>query len=160
VRSERRRRGRRCSASWRCARSAWRSRARLKRGGGGRRRCCGAYAAFAVVAAVASALLAISAAWVLITVPEEAAPPSSPPPAWDLPARVALTIALVLAITGAAGTLGPALSGVLTPFPIATAVVAFSLAQDGPAASRSLLRGFVRALPGIALCFFLAALAL
>jgi hypothetical protein len=50
---------------------------------------------------------------------------------------------------------------VLTPFPIATTVVvAFSLAQDGPAASRSLLRGFVRALPGFALCFFLAALAL
>jgi len=68
---------------------------------------------------------------------------------------------LVLAITGAAGTLGPALSGVLTPFPIATTiVVAFWLAQDGPAASRSLLRGFVRALPGFALCFFLAALAL
>jgi hypothetical protein len=132
-----------------------------------------AYAAFAVVAAVASrfdappllgfaaALLAIAAARVLITVPEEAPPPSSPPPAWDLPARVALTIALVVAITGAAGTLGPALSGVLTPFPIATTVVvAFSLAQDGPAASRSLLRGFVRALPGFALCFFLAALAL
>ena len=132
-----------------------------------------AYLAFAVVAAVAAlidvtpvagfaaALAAIAAAWVLIPPPGSGAPPPSPPPAWDLPARIALTIALVLLITGLAGTLGPALSGVLTPFPIATTVVvSFSLAQDGPDATLSLLRGFVRALPGFALCFFAAALAL
>jgi hypothetical protein len=50
---------------------------------------------------------------------------------------------------------------VLTPFPIATSVmVAFVLAQDGPAALRNLLHGFVRALPGIALSFLAAAIAL
>jgi hypothetical protein len=37
-------------------------------------------------------------------------------------------------------------------------MVAFVLAQDGPAAVRNLLHGFVRALPGFALSFFLAAL--
>ena len=113
-----------------------------------------AYLAFAVVAAVASlidltpvagfaAALAAPAAWVLIPAPGSGAPPPSPPPAWDLPARIVLTIALVLLVAGLAGTLGPALSGVLTPFPIATSVVAsFSLAQDGPDATLSLLRGF------------------
>ena len=56
-----------------------------------------------------------------------------PPPAWDLPARAALTAVLVVALTGAAGGLGPAVSGVLTPFPIATSVIAgFVLAMDGP----------------------------
>ncbi len=131
------------------------------------------YLAFAVVAGVASrvgvsppagfaaALAAIAAAWVLIPAPGSGAPPPSPPPAWDLPVRVVLTIALVVLITGLAGTLGPALAGVLTPFPIATTiVVCFSLTQDGPDATLALLRGFVRALPGFALCFFLAALAL
>ena len=39
-------------------------------------------------------------------------------------------------------------------------MVAFVLAQDGPAALRNLLHGFVRALPGIALSFLVAAIAL
>jgi hypothetical protein len=93
--------------------------------------------------------------------PRPAFGPRSPPPSWDLPVRAVLTAVLVLTLTGLAGGLGPALSGVLTPFPIATTVmVGFVLAQDGPAALRNLLHGFVRVLPAIALSFLAAAVAL
>jgi len=110
---------------------------------------------------LAAALASLAAAALLIRAPPPGTAPAHPPPAWDLPARAGLTAALVLAVTGAAGALGPALSGVLTPFPIATSVLAaFTLAQNGAAAARGMLAGFVRALPGLALCFFVVALLL
>lgn len=83
------------------------------------------------------------------------------PPPWDLYARGACTAVLVIMITTAADRLGPAVSGVLTPFPIATSVLAaFALARDGPAAAASMLRGFVAALPAFAALLFAAALVL
>jgi hypothetical protein len=110
------------------------------------------------VAGLLIALAALLAAGLLLG-PRPPVGPRTPPPSWDLPLRALLTAALVLTLTGLAGGLGPAVSGVLTPFPVATTVmVAFVLAQDGPAAVRNLLHGFVRALPGFALSFFLAAL--
>ncbi len=111
-------------------------------------------------AGLALALAALLAAALLLG-PRPSVGPRSPPPSWDLPVRALLTAVLVLTLTGLAGGLGPAVSGVLTPFPIATSVmVAFILALDGPAALRNLLHGFVRALPGIALSFFVVAVAL
>jgi hypothetical protein len=93
-------------------------------------------------------------------------PPASPTealatrPGWDLPARAVATASLVLALTGAAAGLGPGLTGVLAPFPIATSVVAaFTLAQHGPAATIALLRGVLRGLVGFAtFCFLVAVL--
>jgi hypothetical protein len=83
------------------------------------------------------------------------------PPRWDLYARSMSTAVLVLTITTAADTLGPAVSGVLTPFPIATSVLAaFALAHDGPRAAGAMLRGFVAALPAFAGFFFTVAVAL
>jgi hypothetical protein len=112
----------------------------------------------AVGLALALAALVVAA---LLIGPRAPVGPRTPPPSWDLPVRALLTVVLVVTLTGLAGGLGPAVSGVLTPFPIATSVmVAFVLAQDGPAALRNLLHGFVRALPGIALSFFAAALLL
>lgn len=106
-------------------------------------------------AGLAAALLALAAAYAGIGVGERPAARIHPPPSWDLPARAGATAALVLAITGAAGALGPELSGVLTPFPIATTVLAtFTHAQDGPPAVRAMLQGFVKALPGFAAFFF------
>ena len=103
--------------------------------------------------------LALSA-WLIGPAPDAVAPDRAPP-AWDLPARAGLTAVLVVALTAAAGALGPVASGVLTPFPIATSVLAgFVLAVDGPDPARGLMHGFVRALPGFVLCFFAAALAL
>ncbi|MFJ1765517.1 hypothetical protein ACIOD2_34690 [Amycolatopsis sp. NPDC088138] len=79
-------------------------------------------------------------------------------PWWDLLARAAATAALVLALTAAAGRLGPEITGVLAPFPIGTTVVAgFALAQGGPAAAVATTRGVLRGLGGFAAFCFLAA---
>jgi hypothetical protein len=79
-------------------------------------------------------------------------------PWWDLPARAVATAALVLTVTGAAEVVGPELSGVLAPFPIALSVVcAFAAAQTGRVGVIGLLRGIVPGLDGFALfCFVLA----
>ena len=87
-------------------------------------------------------------------------PPVGHWPWWDLPARAVATAGLVLAVTGAAGVLGPARAGILTPFPVAISVIcAFVLAQEGPAAAIILLEGVLRGLTGFAVfCFGVAAL--
>jgi hypothetical protein len=61
-------------------------------------------------------------------------------------------------LTSAADRLGPHLSGVLTPFPVATAIIAgFTHAQLGADASAWFFRGFIPGLCGFALfCFVLA----
>ncbi|WP_215909617.1 hypothetical protein [Streptacidiphilus fuscans] len=89
------------------------------------------------------------------------APRALRPPAWDLPARAAVTAALVLALTTAAAHLGPDLTGVLAPFPIGTSVVAtFALAQGGAPAAHATLAGVLRGLWGFAaFCFLVAVLA-
>jgi hypothetical protein len=97
-------------------------------------------------------------------VPPHAASPGVPapsPPRWDLPARAAATAALVLAVTGAAATLGPAATGVLAPFPVATSVVAaFVLAQHGAPATIAAMRGLLGGLVGFAVfCTTVAVLA-
>ena len=79
-------------------------------------------------------------------------------PRWDLPARAVATAALVLTVTQAAEWVGPEVSGVLAPFPIALSVVcAFAAAQTGRVGVIGLLRGIVPGLDGFALfCFVLA----
>jgi len=91
------------------------------------------------------------------------APPSQPvdpaaPPWWDLPARALAALALVLALTGASGALGPHLSGLLAPFPVITSVLAvFTHAQGGAAPVEVLLRNFLFGFYGFAaFCFTLA----
>src|SRR5436853_466449 len=77
------------------------------------------------------------------------------PPRWDLPLRAASALVLVLALTAAAGALGPRLSGLLGTFPIITSVLAtFTHAQRGAEDAHRLLRGFVLGFLGYALfCF-------
>lgn len=78
------------------------------------------------------------------------------PPRWDLPARAAATLVLVLVITGVARTLGPTLAGLVTPAPIATAVLAvFTHRQIGPDAVAILLRSLTRGLASFT-SFFVA----
>ena len=81
-------------------------------------------------------------------------------PWWDLPARAGATAALVLLVTAAASTVGPGLTGVLAPFPIATSVVAvFVLAQHGSVGVVRTLRGVPRGLLGFSVfCFLVAVL--
>jgi len=80
------------------------------------------------------------------------------PPAWDLPVRMATAAAVVLTVTGLSGWLGPRLSGALTPFPVATAILlAFAQAQQGAPAALGFLRGFLPAMWSFAIfCFVVA----
>jgi hypothetical protein len=86
--------------------------------------------------------------------------PSSTLPKWDIPARAVATAALVLAVTGLSAALGPAVTGVLAPFPVSTSVLAgFVLVQHGPRHVGELLRGFLRGALGFAFfCFLVAVL--
>lgn len=79
-------------------------------------------------------------------------------PWWDLPARAAAALALVVALTAASGALGPHLSGLLAPFPIITSVLAvFTHAHGGTDQVRVLLRNFLVGFYGFAaFCFTLA----
>jgi hypothetical protein len=114
----------------------------------------------APLVALVVAVCSFAAAIAVTPPPREPAGRTTPPPWWDLPARALATAALILALTGAADGLGPALAGALAPFPVATTVVAaFVLAQDGPAAATEMLRGFMRGIYGtIAFCFLTAVL--
>lgn len=112
---------------------------------------------------LAAALLGCAVGTALL--PRSTSPVAGAPapraPWWDLPARAAATAGLVLAVTGAAAALGPALTGVLAPFPVASSVVAaFVLAQHGVAATVATLRGLLRGLVGFAVfCAAVAVLA-
>jgi hypothetical protein len=80
-------------------------------------------------------------------------------PAWDLPLRMLAAAALVLFLTSVAARLGPGWSGVLTPFPVATAIIAgFSHAQGGSETAIRFLHGYIPGLCSFALfCVVLAA---
>jgi len=79
-------------------------------------------------------------------------------PAWDLPVRAGCALGLVLALTTAAGWLGPQLSGLLAPFPVITTVLAtFTHSQRGADEAVRLLRGMLTGFVAFALfCFTLA----
>jgi hypothetical protein len=90
-------------------------------------------------------------------------PPALPPALvrprwWDLPARAAAALALVLVLTGISDALGPHLSGLLAPFPIITSVLAFfSHGEFGAERTLVLLRNFLFGFYGFAaFCFVLA----
>lgn len=79
-------------------------------------------------------------------------------PTWDLSLRVTGALAIVLTVTHLAERLGPSLSGALTPFPVAVAVVlVFAHARDGTPMVSHLLRAFIPAMWAFALfCYALA----
>lgn len=71
-----------------------------------------------------------------------AADAASRPGPWDLPLRMAAAAIMVLVLTALAQRLGPRLGGLLTPFPVASTVLAvFAHSQGGSAAARSVLKG-------------------
>ena len=112
-----------------------------------------------VGAALVLALLALHGASALLRRLHLTSLPLPSAPWWDLPARAVATATLVLLVTGTAASVGPALAGVLTPFPIALSVVcAFATAQTGHAGVLTLLRGIVPGLDGFALFCFLVAI--
>lgn len=73
---------------------------------------------------------------------------------WDIPARMAATLVLVCSLTLAARFLGPRWSGLLTPFPVATTVLAvFAHRSGGAGAVSRFLQGFVPGLGSLAVFF-------
>ncbi len=65
-------------------------------------------------------------------------------PKWDLPARMITATMFVIVVTGAAPLLGPRLSGLVTPFPIFTSIMAvFSQKTSGIPSAVNLLRGLL-----------------
>jgi hypothetical protein len=69
-----------------------------------------------------------------------------------------VAVGLVVVVTSVAAWIGPQVSGALTPFPVATAVLlAFTHGQQGAAAAVGYLRGFLPAMWSFALfCFVIA----
>jgi hypothetical protein len=112
--------------------------------------------------AMAWGLLAVSCAAAFVLMPAHAAhTTATAPPKWDLPLRMLAAAALVMALTTAAGRLGPALSGLLTPFPVAIAVIAaFTHTQRGPDPVVAFFRGFLPALASFGLFCVVLAVAL
>jgi len=65
-------------------------------------------------------------------------------PAWDLPARMIIATAFVIALTAVAATLGPHLTGLLAPFPLYAAILTcFAHSQQGGGAAIGVLRGLL-----------------
>ncbi len=85
------------------------------------------------------------------------APVAAPPP-WDIPLRMVAATAMVLAITGAAESLGPQLSGLLTPFPVyGTVLAAFTHQFQGSHSAIRLLGGVVAGSFSFAVFFLIVA---
>ncbi|UJR84629.1 Hypothetical protein I5071_67080 [Sandaracinus amylolyticus] len=116
------------------------------------------YATYFVAAAVLLAvppslttatIVPLATWWLVLRVFPRASAEAFPraPSRWDLPVRIVATMTLVLLITTLASVIGPERSGLFTPFPIATAVLAVFAHRDAGGASASvLLRALVRGL--------------
>ena len=78
---------------------------------------------------------------------------SNPPrtheaPHWELPARLLVTVALILILTGSASVLGPRLAGALSTYPVIISVLgAFSQRRFGPGALVETVHGLMQVLP-------------
>jgi hypothetical protein len=80
--------------------------------------------------------------------------PAATAPRWDLAARMAATTALVVALTAAAGWLGPELSGLLATYPLFASVLAvFGQRAYGADAALNVLRGLLLGLFSFAAFF-------
>lgn len=77
---------------------------------------------------------------------------------YDLPIRMVVATLFVIGITGLAALLGPTWSGILTPFPIITSILAvFTQYLQGSSAAIVTLRGIVMGLLGFTTFLFLQA---
>jgi hypothetical protein len=91
----------------------------------------------------------------------ETATPALDPTRWDIPVRMAVATAVVLAITALAPLIGAHLAGLLSPFPIFGAVLAvFTHHNHGPTAAGAVLGGLITGLAAPAMFFLALALTL
>ena len=107
------------------------------------------------------ALLAACASFALLPrlLPVATGERATPRPwALDLPHRMLSAMTLVVTVTELADRLGPDLSGVFTPFPVAlTVLLAFTHAREGAATAVRFMRGFVTGMWSFAVFCFVAA---
>lgn len=97
------------------------------------------------------AVVLLGVALTLRSFPHPEAPPVRRVPGFDLPLRMIVATVFVIAVTKAAEWLGPAWSGLLTPFPIMTSILAaFTHQQQGWQASARILRALLTAMFGFA----------
>ena len=111
------------------------------------------WTAFAVTCLVLTATL--------VVVRDPATPPrAAPAPSWDLPARSVAALAMMLGITWLAGHVGAEWSGLLSPFPVFTMIMAIFGHRSGhPGQAVSYARGLTASLYGFAAFFLVIALA-
>jgi len=84
---------------------------------------------------------------------------ATPLPSWDIPARMVVTTAIVLLLTGFAPILGPRLSGLLATFPVyASILTVFAHELQGPGPAVQVLRGLLFGLFSFAAFFFVLGL--
>ena len=82
-------------------------------------------------------------------------------PRWDIPARMVVATAFVVALTSAAPLLGPRLAGLLAPFPLYGAVLAtFAHRLQGREPAVNVLRGLLLGLFAFASFFLVLAVLL
>jgi hypothetical protein len=109
-------------------------------------------------------LYAICAAVLVIAirlVPDPGVTASVPLPRWDLPARMVVATILVIAITGAASTLGPRLSGLLATIPLYASILAgFGFQLVGAPAAIRVWRGLLFGLFGFGAFYLVIAASL
>ncbi|MGE5283722.1 MAG: hypothetical protein ACM3OG_02005 [Actinomycetota bacterium] len=106
---------------------------------------------------IALALAALVAAYLLLpAVDPEASPPGMSP--WEIAARMAAAVGMVLLMTALARPLGPRLAGLLVPFPVAaTVLTVFTHRYHGGASAIRLLRGLVAGLWTMGVFFLVVA---
>lgn len=69
-------------------------------------------------------------------------------PRWELPARLLVTVVLIVTLTGAASFLGPRVAGALSTYPVIISVLgAFSQRRHGPHSTVAILHGLMQSLP-------------
>lgn len=99
--------------------------------------------AFSLAGAFLAAIAALALALPLLPPTEEPAAGVAAP-SWETPLRMLAAAAIVVALTGVAGSLGPRLSGLITPLPVAgTIMTVFTHRLEGASSSVRLLRGFI-----------------
>ena len=69
-------------------------------------------------------------------------------PRWELPARLLVTVVLIVTLTGTASILGPRVAGALSTYPVIISVLgAFSQRRHGPHSTVATLHGLMASLP-------------
>ena len=123
--------------------------------------------AAAMIAAAPPPVAIFLAACAALTIALVILPKGEPPrvetrlAAWELPARMAVTTALVVGVTSVARALGPQPSAIVASFPLVSASLAvFAQIGQGPRSGVAVMRGMAGALYGFALFFLVAGFAL